>query len=479
MEMRSSQISETNLLLRTLLSVTVNFLDAAYRTGADADATFQKVSCSIQAYKLDSIIGETNNKGNAMYTAKVTITGQAFFLAETNSTQADVAERTMAAFDEHGNGTSTNLFFQALALSPDPFLSNATYAAVTVNGTMVAEQGTGSAGDDGSDDSSNGPQLEVWMIALAGGGGAFLLVLCVVVACICCVKIDDDKNVSPVPSQVGNTLTVPTSTVNNEEEEEDREEDLESHKSLSPVKSIMSQDSSTFTYNPKSVMSFDSRTQNSFFSHNTGVEMDVAAWQSGAVVNQHQIPFGQDISAIEPSSQNNTKNDLSLIQEEDEETSACSPCITPATSEHSASRASSTGKYKTLLERSRSGGGAVAVQQYLTEAAMMDMEKQERSSTASRGSASSKSTNNNKQLQNMVVTNTGPVFLKYPADERDGDDDDSDSSSFYGPSYYDDATAPPPPRLNLSGSAAEVMNDLKDLSSEIDHFRSWQRSLSS
>jgi hypothetical protein len=470
MQMQSSQVSETNILLRTLLSETVNFLDAAFFT--ETDSTFQKVSCSIQAYKFGGLAGdEVGDIWNAIYTANVTITGQVFFLAETNVTESNVSEITSQAFEQDKD----EVFVQVLQNSANPFLAHINYAVVRVDGATVASS---NATTQAAAEQDDGPVMEVWMIALVGGAGAFLLVFCVVVTCICCMTVDDTNKNSKQPrpgtsSQVGGDPTLPSTTANNEETV-----DIES-KSPSPAKSIGSQDSSTFTYNPKSARSMESRTFGSYFTSNTGIEMDVAAWQSGSVVNQHQIPFGQDISAIEH------KKDLSLIQEDEEESSSAHP-----TSPTKSVKSRASGKYKNLL--ANTSGGSLGAKNGLTEAAVNDMKQEERAIqrptssrsgsskqsshrdalaiiTASSSSSTNKHSNSSNNKDPLPILQSAsnsssvsdPIFPIKPAE-------DDDDSSFYGPSYDEDASAP---RLNLNGPAAEVMNDLKDLSSEIDQFR--------
>ena len=82
------------------------------------------------------------------------------------------------------------------------------------------------------------------------------------------------------------------------------------------TRSISSQDSSKFTYNPKSIHSSDGFT---FASFNTNSQFDVESWQKASTINRSVMaPFGQDISAIE------NKKDLSHILEKDEESGSSS-----------------------------------------------------------------------------------------------------------------------------------------------------------
>lgn len=425
MELQSSQNSETNLLLRTLLSVTVNFLDAAFFTATDS--TFQQVSCSIKSFQLfdGKAKNAVSNQVNALYSANITITGQAFFLEGTNFTQNNVSELTAVSFVNNKD------FLQALHDSEDPFLASVKHAVFKVNGATVAAENE-ETGNSTASGSNNGNGMETWMIALVVGAAAFLLVTCTMVTCICCMTVNDEHDMRkekmshPMKDQLEGTGAYPPSDLHIEDDGEDF-----AIKSPISGKSIGSQDSSTFTYNPKSVMSFDSRTISSFFTSNTA-EMDIAAWQSGSVINQNQISFGQDISDIEK------KNDLSLIQEGEDESTSSPVCI---------SETPNKGKYRSLL----SSGNDNSPQLYLTEAALNDMELGERSVQLKH----SRSGNSTSVGHKIMAKNSSPA----------ADDDDN---SYYGPSL-DEGTSTP--CINLKGPAADVLSDLNDLSSQIDQFR--------
>jgi hypothetical protein len=515
MELKSTSRSETYSLLKNLLDVTVLFLDASFqkRASLDVDSTnlrnnatkgtttrastssaafrYQRISCSIHSYQMGD-----SSKRNDLYAVNATITGQAYFWVSTTFTDerdsavfttSNVSEWTHLAFDEETESSSdsvsteTNSFVQALLTSRDPFLSNITYATVLVDGAIVAAETM----DDNSKKNGQGvfAVLEVWMIPLIGGGGAFLLVLCCIVTCICCIKVDD-KDIAKTMDQNerdnangGGPLavvpTIPTTTINPTDEDE---EDRGTLPSLppSPVKSIGSQDSSTFTYNPRSVRSFDNRTANSYAYSKNGVEMDLAAWQAGSVAAHHgtgttgpappssAMPFGHDISAIE---EQPSKRDLSLIQEEDE--SACSPLDLSVTSRRS-------GKYKSLLSRCSGGGGGgnAATPSILFDTAHSNTGDYRKNS---HGCALSF-----KPQRTVSIDSNRPTISRLEdrddEEEEDAHHSDTDNSSFFGPSQDHSAAAAntngsTADRLNLSGSAADVLNDLYDLSSEIDQVR--------
>jgi hypothetical protein len=548
MELGSNVASETNALLHAVISITADFLDIAYAN--TQEPTYDKISCSIVSYLLggsaiDAVDVDAETEGtSAPYTAKITMKAQVLFAESTKWTQTNVTDFTTAVFAVKDGDRS---FLHTLMKQSNsvPFLTNITYAAVKVNGNVVVEDDIKNYGTTESDD----PTLEVWMIAVIGGLGAFVLVLCAVITCICCIPIEDENITKTNSHQIGNNGTNPTQT-DSKMDEHMHFGDIES-KAPSPVQSIGSQDSSLFTYNPKSVKSYDSsrRSHNSYFTYGTqqGVEMDLTAWQvpGGSVVSRdnnnttvvtsisaNQISFGQDISAIEAK-----KGDLSLIQEDEENESSAagsisvvSDVVSPLPSfralspnntntngtVHSSSPSRASGKYKSLLASISSGksistgsGGASTgsiAHQYLTKAAIQHMEHEDRLvELKSRGSISSSSTNSKKstshglshqRLPAIAVAPPSSTTSNHPSNNpmamydqkrtyhgdsihgRQSDEDtEEDSATSYGPRYHD-PTVPAQGRLHLGGSAEDVMNDLNDLSAQIDQIRGSQSSSS-
>jgi hypothetical protein len=506
MDMRSDQPPETNKFLKAVLSITTDFLYKAYLN--TNDASFQNIQCSIQSFSLDgSKVSDDQMEGGSAspYSAQISIIGQVMFQDFTNWTQDNVTDFNTAAFSVSVGAMSFlhNLMHYS---TDDPFLSNITYAAVKVNGAVINENESDANNDMGDD-----PPLEVWMIALIGGLGAFVLVLCAAITCICCIPIDDSVSKTNARN-FGVHGTNPTRS-DSKMDEHMHVNEMDS-KAPSPGKSIGSQDSSNFTYNPKSVRSYDSgrRSFNSYFTYGTqnhGIEMDISNMpdygNSGhhdsrpmhaTTISANQISFGQDISAIEPK-----KVDLSLIEEDCETESsaagsssvqsdlvsplppfraALSPSNTFTSNSVAPSRAS--GKYKSLLANISSSAGkstsssvlssGIIAQKYLTEAAIEDMEKQDRLDELNTRVGSWK----DDPASNML---TSPPSMQHinsipcqPSDEE------TEDSTGYGPKFFD-PNAPPYPRLNLGGSAEEVMSDLQELSTQIDQIRSNSSNVSS
>ena len=556
--MRSRQPPQANKVLFAVISVTANVVGSAFELNSDEH--FDRIACSIHSYNFGgSADGDTDDSASvtAPFSALVNITGKALFNESSTWTQAKVNDFLTSIFAMDGEKT----FLEQLEKESDsiPFLSNLTYVAVRVNGDVVVEDIshiTDGENESGISSKNNSPVLDVWMIALIGGLGAFLLVLCAVVTCICCIPLDDDANAKAnmQKNQLGQHGTNPTRSESKMEENINMED---FDKSPSEAKSIGSQDSSLFTYNPKSVRSFDSKkSYNSYFTYGTqGIEMDVATWQAkaasnieaddyatstGTSISANQISFGQDISAIEAK-----KGDLSLIQEDEENEStiagsvsvASSDVVSPLPSFHphspthentgntvtSSSPSRASGKYKSLLaslthSKSNSTNEGTNVtgglaQQYLTSAAKKDMQynddeennmveiySRDSQSTGS-GSQSSRSTRKAyavaqqplskalaaappsatvlnhqtnplalyKSIKTPMSAQGGAVNQNFHGDTimcRPSDEETDDTESSYGPSYI-----VPKPRINLRGTANDVLNDLNDLSAQIDEIR--------
>ena len=548
-DLHSTTPPQTNKLLRAVLSATTNVVSVAF--DQKSDEHYKRVSCSVYSFKLAGSNGNDTLDGDnitAPYSVLVTITGKVSFDESTTWVQTNVTDfvTSIFAMDEGAN------FLNELEKekAANPFLLNLTYVAVRVDGDVVAEEISDIFQGEGSDISSNSndPALDVWMIALIGGLGSFLLVLCAVITCICCIPLDDDANAKAnmQKNQFAQHGTNPTRS-DSKMEENIRMDDID--KSPSEVKSIGSQDSSLFTYNPKSVRSFDSRkSYNSYFTYGTqGVEMDVATWQAntgtasnlvpdeyaastGTSISANQISFGQDISAIEAK-----KGDLSLIQEDEENEStiagsvsvASSDVIAPLPSFHQHQNASETvsssspsrasGKYKSLLaslthSKSNSTNGVPNVnlaQQYLTNAAkndtrhdndeesnMIEIYSRDSQSTGSGSHSSQNSRKVNAMAQQPLsaalaggppsttsqnrAANPTTLYQSNPPTVNQNfhddtimcrpSDEETDDTSIFGPSYII-----PHPRMPAGGknhaAANDVLNDLNDLSAQIDEIR--------
>jgi len=413
---------------------------------------------------------------------------------ETTITQKELHALTVSAFDqEEENGR----FMERLIASDITFLQNLEIATVTVNGHNPLDDDmtgyppppqSGASGTQQQENgASSGTSLTVWQIAVIAGAGAFGVVLCLALTCICCMKVDDEmlnRNHSR-DTKDGNSskakLTVTTNSTSRNDGSDKNDDNCElSSKSPSPVRSITSQDSSIFTYNPKSVKSAVTGTYSAsgstYFTSNTGLEMDLAAWQSStqlahhtssnntntATVNPQHASFG-DISAIEPT---RNKKDLSLIQEE-VESNAGSAASTP-------SRA----------------GAPTTTNTVITESALNDLVHMERGTlltqkTKGKGDGDDDDEDNDSEEDSTLFvpkcSSSGSDPSHHPTtnvNNHGSRPSSSRSSSSSNPNGRRSNTTNNNNKTNngarLSLSSQHVMDELQELSHQIDAYRTQQ-----
>jgi hypothetical protein len=311
MQIRSRTPSDMNEVLLKIMSVTVTFLNKTFQqqfTDVKAGEKFDKISLSVTTYGME--LAEDGG-----YVARASFDARAYFQEGTAPTEQDAIAFATEALQQ-GNQE----FLQALIDTQDPFLSDISYAVVKVNGKRL----DGAEDNDGKRSSGiqwTGWTDHNWALGLVAGAVSFFLVLCLCLICIWCTPVDDEDLAEPVRKTISKASTGQTS----------KRSDA-SNRSPSPVQSIGSQDSSVFTYNPKSNVSTTSSIFTyghpastlsqgttstpafggaSVFTSNSGLELDAEAWRKGSTVSKgdSSIFGGQNISAIE------TKKDLSLIEE--------------------------------------------------------------------------------------------------------------------------------------------------------------------
>jgi hypothetical protein len=170
--------------------------------------------------------------------------------------------------------------------------------------------------------------------------------------------------------------------------------------------------------------------------------MDLQAWQNGGTVikDENQAPFGHDISAI------TSKKDLSLIEEED-------------ANDLSGRMSTSTQQYF------QTPNGVLSPRQYLTEAAVQDLELPDR--------WGSRKTNTTSQMESFSrdITNLGKLSTISSAGSiSNAKSNISRSSIGTSRSSYSIGLSGTS-KLDLEGSTSDVINELNDLSYQIDAYR--------
>lgn len=424
---------ETTTMIN-LLGVTVNFLHTVMYVYFEQndEVTFDRLSATVEDYSVreeDASVQVTTPQ----YLATVVMSGIVYFEDNAAADQDVVTSIAQTAFVEANED-----FLKALwDTSSDPFLRQIGSAIVKVN--SVPFNATNATEDDNDDEdvtkesgaTEDSSKLATWMIALISGTATFCLVFLTCTSCIFATKLDYIPEI-PEPPKTKSAATGATADEEASVEggassfHDDTNFGTNAQRSPSTVHSITSQDSSLFTYNPKSVRSYASNGSKTFgsgmFTANSGLDMDLQAWQNGGTVvkDDNHIPFGNDISAIE------NKKDLSLIQEEDIDDMSSGLNISGT------------------QQLFKTADGVMSPRQYLTEAAVQDLEE--------RGRWSNRNSLSDGILKtNSVAANTSLLSRQ------------SYSSAGSG---YSRAS-----KLDLDGSSSDVINDLKDLSYQIDAYR--------
>jgi hypothetical protein len=347
MQLRSTVDTDNSELLSVLLDTTTSFLDSyfsAYYVNSQPADYFSHTAQSINSFGIQGLDGS--------YITTVQLDGMLFFtVEEPMPTQEFVATLLANAF-QHLN---QELYIESLMGSPNEFLNDLTHIIIEVDEETVAAQDN-VAGDkeEEEDEEDNGNAfpsdwldskwLRMTIYGTAGLAGAILMVVCVCL-CRCCFCRKRGANedgtfpdgVAEIPHLSGTsrdlfkskearteknggigikTSLTPQSTTSS------KETGIYTSKSPpSPVHSVVSQDSSKFTYNPQPHQAlYTSKSNLSLTSlsniHIDMPSMDLENWQRTDVISPiTPAPFGNDISAIEQGDKD--KGDMSLLEEMD------------------------------------------------------------------------------------------------------------------------------------------------------------------
>mmetsp|Transcript_7121 Transcript_7121/g.10199 ORF Transcript_7121/g.10199 Transcript_7121/m.10199 type:complete len:431 (-) Transcript_7121:154-1446(-) len=256
---------------------------------------FSHASLSLAGYEKYEKFEETGEIYN--YVARVEFTGDADFNDVPVPHENFLNDILVKAF----LGDNRIAFWDELKASMNPLLADITYMNVRVDEDVISEE-------DLQD--SNEPSdfnITVLYVAIAGIVGV-LVAFVAAYFCYCRSSrrssdkaADNNGNIQAEKQRGRLEKTHKLTTSNARVEQPDLE--LASTRSPSPIRSLGSQDSSKFTYNPKSR---DSDNESHSFTKQVDVNarsIDVSAWQKSALVSPitptFQPSFGQDISAIE------------------------------------------------------------------------------------------------------------------------------------------------------------------------------------
>lgn len=194
-------------------------------------------------------------------------------------------------------GDARTQFIHELVDSRDEFLSNLQYMVITINDQVVANEDfahwsttSTSEGDSGSNTS--------WILVAAVAGSAVGVMIAIAIL-FYIWRLNRSKSFLELPSKYCTS--------------EEMDLELKSTQSPSPEKSLISQESSKFTYNPRGSCSEDSTLPShiSELQVDSTQAVDVEAWKKGGISPITPVPFGADVSAIVDEG----GGDLSMVQE--------------------------------------------------------------------------------------------------------------------------------------------------------------------
>lgn len=313
-QLRSEAGSENKELLNELLQLTNNFINdyfGTYYAKTEPKDYFEEARITANSYGVQGV--------SRSFISTVEFDGVLAFNVEPVPSTDLIRDLLTNAFKGH----NLEFFLKSLMSSNDPFLGNLTHAFIEVNEIPISTTGLGTENDQESSD--EGIQLQQWAeIAIYVACGIVGALVLIAFFCLCrclfgkgqvqdagdIIKIKDIEFPSPVndsdkvrrhDAKAGNSKA--------------RRSQKPVDRSLSPMRSIVSQDSSMFTYNPTG-MSRDLATLSLGSVSNINISntnFDLEAWQRPNIISSRApAPFGHDISAIEQ------RDHLSLIEEEDE-----------------------------------------------------------------------------------------------------------------------------------------------------------------
>lgn len=204
-------------------------------------------------------------------------------------------------------------YVNALQTATIPFLRDISYVVIGMNNNLIANEDVAALGNAQNDSTKKVARkhLTIAEIAIIAGTSAGFVAVVIISSLLIMMSREGKKNqeTNTTDKMRGRDMVVVTRT--HSKGSSNTEIDVGASRSVSPLRSVLSQDSSVFTYNPGSTT--NSKKAPSTFSndHSDGsMALDVEAWAQVSIASPADI----DISAIELD-----KKDLSLIQEGDNE----------------------------------------------------------------------------------------------------------------------------------------------------------------
>jgi hypothetical protein len=293
-------------ILSNSISVTHDFLDAHFADYFDntvGDSYFSHVSLAVVEFDVlnDSAVS-------------IDLEGSAFFQRMPLPGSSFLATVLHDAF----NGDSRLDYVKQLQAADNSFFQHLSYIVIGLDGNFIANEDVAamSLGPETADAPTDGggEGLAIPEIVIIAGASAAGFALIIITAVLFSISRDSSKKLK----SKGRDLVVDTAITS--KESGNTEMDTGSPKSISPLHSVESQDSSVFTYNPRTTTTLKTESKPippAFPKNRQDVRMtlDAKAW-SKASTTQSVGPdlFRNNVSAIEED-----KKELSFIEEGENE----------------------------------------------------------------------------------------------------------------------------------------------------------------
>jgi hypothetical protein len=327
MQLRSAVDGNNSEVIAQMLTTTTSYLNdyfGAYYRNTEPQDYFSDAVLSVNSFGIHG--------GQGSYITTLEIEGMVFF----NSDPAPSEAFTLTLLSNAFQGLNQKIFLNKIVNGESQFLNELTYMVIEINDLEVAENNLVEGIEDVEKEIEDEEEkwydadwVEYAVFAVAGVGGASAM-LCLFFLCRCCCSTKQQENedgespVKVIDEEVGtkNHQRRVSRRPNNEatlEIAKTYSSGNSQSRSPSPERSMASQDSSIFTYNPAGIsMSKDGISLGSISNIHTELpSFDLEAWQNKNTISPvTPAPFGHDISAIDD--QNQTK-DLSLIDEGSED----------------------------------------------------------------------------------------------------------------------------------------------------------------
>jgi hypothetical protein len=266
------------MLERTRAHLTEHF--AVYFASTVWEGYFTDLELSVHDFEVEKL---------EEHSVKITYRGVAYFVSD----PVPEKDNILGLVTESFKGDARTRFIDSIIMSSDDFLLDIKYLVITVDEVVVANEDL--AHHVSTEESSS---TNYYVIGAVVGASFGMIIAVVILIYTCRLK------------KITTWEELPENKLGRGSYDADIE--LKSTKSPSSDRSLISQESSKFTYNPR--MLSDESTIPSHFStlHVDVVQsVDVEAWKKNTISPITPAPFGADISAIEL----DDKQILSMVEE--------------------------------------------------------------------------------------------------------------------------------------------------------------------